>query len=761
MNVLNFGSVMEVFRRNISDAVWPGQSKFYISLFWDYLEDNTDGGIDEGLTSKRMNGKVPLSKDFVKHYSMNKSQQVLKNTIIEEVLQKMPDSAMAVQELYDLLIHATNVTMQKKVQMTEGFPFEDEDHDAVFITEVLCLAIQLPFINQENQLHIPKNLSPSVTGYLHDTEVPNPCKYFVARDDELKSLHALLMDHGKVFLHGIPGIGKSELAKQYAKCHNKEYTNVIYLNYSGDLKQMITKMEFADDRPGENDDIRFRHHNSFLKSLHEDYLLIIDNFNVTASQDLFIDEMLKYRCRILFTTRNRYEEYISMELTELSQDTLFMLVSKFFPEAEKKRRTIIEIIKLLYKHTFAVELAARLLRKGLLDPRELRKKLQKEKAALDTEDKIHTVKDGKRWKATYYAHIHSLFSLHELLDEEQEILRSLTLIPARGVLSRQFATWMKHSNMNAINDLLEMGFVHPKNDREILLHPMIREIAVEELKPSVRRCSVLLDSLQEISLNHGREYMENRAVFHTVESIMETVEKDDPEKYLRFLEDVFQYMDKYRYISGMKAVLNEMAAILSDSSVGTSDDRACVLDCAVALETDIQKQIELERMAIRVLGEVTPNNALLASNLNSNLGALYHQNGHMDLAWTHMGKAARILKKFALLSCHDSIVQICNYATLLSESGEVRRAYVELEGLAVIVQESISDQCLDYGLVQQTMGSVSVLMGDISQAQKHLRSAMKIFELVFEEEQELLEEKRREIAQIVPIRGPRPSRLLE
>ena len=38
--------------------------------------------------------------------------------------------------------------------------------------------------------------------------------------------------------------------------------------------------------------------------------------------------------------------------------------------------------------------------------------------------------------------------------------------------------------MNTINDLMEMGFIHPKNNREILLHPMIREVAVEELKRS-------------------------------------------------------------------------------------------------------------------------------------------------------------------------------------------------------------------------------------------------------------------------------------
>lgn len=215
----------------------------------------------------------------------------------------------------------------------------------------------------------------------------------------------------KVFLHGIPGIGKSELAKAYAKQYGKEYTNVIYVNYPGDLKQAVIDLDFADDMPDESDDARFKRHNRFLRSLREDTLLIVDNFNVTASQDQFLDVMLKYRCRILFTTRSRYENHISLEVGELNPDTLLELVGKFFPEAERKRDEIKEIIALLHGHTFAVELAARLLANGPLKPKALLTKLQKEKAALYAGDKIGTTKDGRNKKATYYDHIHSLFSL--------------------------------------------------------------------------------------------------------------------------------------------------------------------------------------------------------------------------------------------------------------------------------------------------------------------------------------------------------------
>ena len=70
----------------------------------------------------------------------------------------------------------------------------------------------------------------------------------------------------------------------------------------------------------------------------------MDNFNTTASQDQFLDVMLKYRCRILFTTRSRYENHISLKVDELNPDTLLELVGKFFPEAERKQDEIKEIM---------------------------------------------------------------------------------------------------------------------------------------------------------------------------------------------------------------------------------------------------------------------------------------------------------------------------------------------------------------------------------------------------------------------------------
>ena len=259
-----------------------------------------------------------------------------------------------------------------------------------------------------------------------DSEVPKPCRHFLGRDKELEELYTMLEENRHVFLCGIAGIGKSELAKAYAK----HYTNILYVEYTGDLHQDITDMDFIDDLPESTEQERFQRHNRFLRSLKSDTLLIIDNFNVTATQDSFLSVVLKYRCQILFTTRSNLNEYCTFQLKEIKDiNILFQLTSAFYSEADKSRSTVEKIIETVHYHTFAVELAAKLLENGISTPGQLLAKLQEERASLDNEDKIKIIKDGQSSKATYYSHIHTLFSLYALSRKQQE--------PERGISELQ------------------------------------------------------------------------------------------------------------------------------------------------------------------------------------------------------------------------------------------------------------------------------------------------------------------------------------
>ncbi len=106
-------------------------------------------------------------------------------------------------------------------------------------------------------------------------------------------------------MNGIGGIGKSEFVKAFARDYRKDFTNILYFNYDTDLKNLITDIDFSDDRPEDSDDEKFKRHNRYLRSLKDDTLIVIDNFDTTASDEELLDVAMKYKCKVIFTTRSK------------------------------------------------------------------------------------------------------------------------------------------------------------------------------------------------------------------------------------------------------------------------------------------------------------------------------------------------------------------------------------------------------------------------------------------------------------------------
>jgi hypothetical protein len=69
----------------------------------------------------------------------------------------------------------------------------------------------------------------------------------VAREDELSKIHKILKGDGSrraVVLHGLGGIGKTQLSIAYAKRHKDEYSGIFWLNINDEdtLKQSFVKI---------------------------------------------------------------------------------------------------------------------------------------------------------------------------------------------------------------------------------------------------------------------------------------------------------------------------------------------------------------------------------------------------------------------------------------------------------------------------------------------------------------------------------------
>ena len=569
MERLDFSAVMSVLRRHVNEDLCPSQIELVDILFDSFIssQEAADFVFDPGQVCRWIKGQKKLSPQISSYYLKPVNQKKLRRTVEKELMPMMADSAMAAQELYDLLQQDQEISDRMREQLSHP-------EEADFLTEILLFAMKRNFVKRDTKaLPPPTGLSPVIQDLVYDAGIPRPCRWFCGREWELEALHELLRNHGKVFLHGIPGIGKSELAKAYASRYAKEYTNILFIPCRGNLLQALASLDFADDRPEDEEEQRFKRHNRFLRSLKQDTLIIFDNLNTTFSEEPLLDVVCKYRCTVLFTSRNRFEHMVSLELKELESPALLNLFRYFYSGTDRYAELVKKLIQAVHAHTFAVELIARLLNCGLMRPKGLLEKLQKQRAAMDAEDEISTQRDGNHQKATYHDHIHMLFALFRLSEKHRAVLRNMVLMPIQGISSRLFANWMGLKNLNAVNQLIEMGILSPTPCRGIALHPMLWEVAVDELPPSICANRVLIGNLREICREKREEYRHCKPLFQTVENIIVEAQKNDPEGYLALLEDAFPYMLK-KQTHEKDAVLRELQVLLADENIGTNINRA-------------------------------------------------------------------------------------------------------------------------------------------------------------------------------------------
>ena len=774
MERCDFSSVMQIISNYISQSESINQTDLLQDCLFDNFfqsKDAEDFSLDNGLVCKWLNGTAKISPRIIEYYSSKKAQESLSYDIENLVFPLLYDLDMAVSEIYNLVMNDTRISPEKKEILCQDYPYSDEQDKADFVSRVLYFGMEITFIKRDSktkELLVLGSLSPIVKDYIIDGFPPKACKHFCGRDKELQTIDEMLKKHDKIFLQGVAGIGKSELAKKYAEVHKKDYTNILFFTYTGDLKQMIADFEFSDDKPMDNVDVRFKNHNRFLRSLKEDTLIIIDNFNTTSTKEPIFDVIMKYRCRILFTTRSRFDNYHFIDISEMADiDSLLNLVGYFYEINDKNIDIVKQIIEAVHCHTLAVELSARLLASGILNAKALLQKLQETKTVLDTDDRIGIVKDGKSTQGTYYEHIHTLITLACLSDKAQNIMRNMTFIPTDGINPKMFAKWLELKNLNDINDLIELGFIQKTDCRKIYLHPLIQEVTVDDTKPSISNCKTFVENIRIQCLYHGIDLPHHKLLFSIAENIIKYVEQDDIRGYLTFLVDVFPYMENYRYKKGMSIIISELEKMTSDNMCDMTE-QALLFDYKAAFEqlfnNNINKALQYQKKSAEYCDNLKEENPLLVSNIYSNLGSQYLANKSKDKAKEYMELAYFVLKNAGLENSSDGITQIFNYANLAADLGEQRKAVTALELCAKNLEENGLSTTAKYANILWNIGLIYMDMGEIDKAQNRIDTAWDIYSEVWKDEQELLYAKYREfisVADRVRLTSPNGYKLQE
>ena len=324
---------------------------------------------------------------------------------------------------------------------------------------------------------------------------------FVGRKSELDLLHQKLSAvPNKVFLRGIGGIGKSEIAKMYAKLHSKEYNTILWITFEKNLLSTFVSDNSLpiqgmnrSNYPNDDDETYFSRKLRCLKEIADDkVLLIIDNFDVTYDEKL--ETVCSGQYTLIFTTRNkRISQTIpEIEIDEIKNDQELIELFKI----EYKRnvtdddiQAIRNIIEYFDKHTLSIRLIAGAMSTQRIKPQSMVEILNKNRPI--TKKEQHTTD-------SVFEKIKQVFTISKLSNDEKNILMNLSLVPMCGILVEYLYELCEFDDYEIIEGLIDRSWIiHNVGNDEVSLHPIITELASELLDETPDNCNLFISNLHK------------------------------------------------------------------------------------------------------------------------------------------------------------------------------------------------------------------------------------------------------------------------
>ncbi len=678
---LDFASISKIILENRkSDCL--SNTEYYLTLF-DYAFTQSDIMIvepDDGIISRTINGYRNVVKDIIAVYQHTENQHYLLEGVAK-VLEDILDPAYIREQLEKLLWDDITISMVKKKELSPG-----DNSTEQFVTDCLIFGFTRNFISREEKAeNSSRKKSFVLSDYLLDYRFPSVSKVFLGREKDLTAVEERLKETSCLFLEGIGGIGKSELAKQYGKRYKNEYEHVIFMRYTESLQRTITELEFVDDTLDMSDNTLFRNHYRFFKQLPDNVLVILDNFDTLPEQEELFHEFLSMPFTLLVTTRSHIEEVDSYLVEEIPDiEELLELFYTYAPVSRNNPSVAVNIIEEVYRHTLTVEMAAKTLAASGIEPKELLSALRREGIVLSNPNKVKVTKDSRTKTERLYGHLQTLFRLQELSGENRLILLNMVLTPDKGIEKGLFHHWMRLEDFNGVNELIEFGWIQEDMEKcRIAMHPFLREVIAGFQKPSISKCGIFLSGIFQNCNSYGLDMRYYYDVLNTIEMIFRYVEIDDTNSAYLFIDRTLAYLDKYRRMDTMERILEVMKENIPMDDEHKRE-RAVYLLYRGDIELNKCKYSDAKTYfeeALDTLGVVNNTYADIQNNLYHNLSIACSGLGDVEKSWDLAEESRRILERYNLPFNQDAITQTIHRALLLTMKGKPTKAVNMLKKL--------------------------------------------------------------------------------
>ena len=328
-----------------------------------------------------------------------------------------------------------------------------------------------------------------------------------SRDNELKAIRKQ-MDSGvrPIFLYGLGGLGKTETARALLRQCKKDGMRVAFFNYEQSVRDTILNLEFTNykytpSKPSltleQQEEEQYHEKLILLAAMGQDSVVVMDNFdsNSQTLDDLrrepaYQDLIALGGPHLIITTRFTPKGNPPVEIKPLPKELLLKMMLNIMDEKDDSPSvdTLLNIIEAVQGHTLTCYLIGNALSDPLgdLTAQDVLDALKQYDLHSLTED-VTSDKDRKYTTETIYGHLKILFNMCGMTDTYRAALCHTLLLPQKGLDVKLFRQGESKEEQNALKSLIAHGWVQctcsTENIHLLTIHPLIRELILNEMKP--------------------------------------------------------------------------------------------------------------------------------------------------------------------------------------------------------------------------------------------------------------------------------------
>ncbi len=494
----------------------------------------------------------------------------------------------------------------------------------------------------------------------------------IGREEELHDINIHLNNEKIVLIKGIGGIGKSTLSSYYLQIKKDKYD---YYGFFNGLESFLTELTASFELNIENKNYLSISRKVFkeLRTLKGSKLFIIDNLAYVEEDKELIKDIIslkKYGYHILCTSRDEIENITTYSLEELNLIDAKNLFNSIFPI--ENENLLEETLKDLGYHPFFIDKTAHFL-KNKSDKYSLQ----------DIKNKFENGEFTKitlKRKKSFQYYLNELFTLEDLDEEEQLLLRQLSILPSIGISLEDLELFFNKIKDDDFNDLLnylsEKSWVIKLNGG-YKLHQINKEYLLSAHPPT-------LDELDDILVYFNIWLFinqDNTKIF------------TDTKQHLLYFESFFK---SFKIINQWNQDIILILSRIGNIYMNISKSNLSIKYFKKALQIEEDYQIYSHQLP----------------GIYNNLSEAYRRLDQFEEALIFMEKSLKEKEKGNISKDTIETINYANLATTHLSKGDYTEA-LKLYNKALNIS---SEENLDKALVYKGLAEIYKLQGDISKS---------------------------------------------